>query len=77
MNNYRSLRLKEDTLDNLRDLREAFEITYGKSFTYDEFVQQMAASIEDGDPAVWEVFCLRKEQRAEAQKKAQELKERD
>ena len=73
MNNYRSLRLKEDTLENLRDLREAYEITYGKTFTYDEFVQQMAASIEEGDPAVWEVFCLRKEQKAEAQKVAQEL----
>lgn len=72
---YGSLRLKEDTLDYLRDLKEAYELTYGHPFTYDEFVRAMTDSIDDGDPAVWEMFCLRRQQKEEAEKKAKELRE--
>ena len=77
MSKYGSLRLKEDTLEFLHYLKEAYEITYSKPFTNDAFIRQMTASIEAGDPAVWEMFCLRDMQRDEAEKKARELKGRD
>ena len=66
---YGALRLQEETLDDLRTLKQAFEITYGKSFTNDEFIKQMAASVEDGDIAVWETYC-------ELSDKLEELKAR-
>jgi hypothetical protein len=75
-NKFGALRIKEDTLDFLRDLKEAFEITYGQTLTNDDFVKKMAASVEDGDVAVWEMYCLRQQQKEEATKKVQELKEK-
>ena len=54
---YGSLRLQEETLDFLRMMKQAFELSYCKKFTNDEFIKQMAASVEEGDVAVWEIFC--------------------
>ena len=54
---YGSLRLKKETLGRLRELRKAYEECYGRTFTYDAFVRQMMASVEEGDPAVWEAYC--------------------
>ena len=71
---YGSLRLKEDTIAFLRNLKDAFEICYGHPFTYDGFIRQLSASLEAGDPAVWEMYCLRDMQRDEAVRKAAELK---
>lgn len=56
-NKYGTFRLKKETIDFLQTLKQAFEYCYGKSFTNDEFIKQMAASVEDGDVAVWETFC--------------------
>lgn len=50
-------RLKKSTLEFLRRMKMAFELSYEKEFTNDEFVRQMAASVEDGDVAVWDIFC--------------------
>ena len=68
-NKYGTFRLKKETIDYLQTMKHAFEICYGKSFTNDEFVKQMAASVEDGDVAVWETFC-------ELSEKIDELRER-
>ena len=55
--NKESLALETDTIESLRMLKRAFEICYKKSFTNDEFIMQMAASVEEGDVAVWDVYC--------------------
>ncbi len=52
-----SLRLKWDTLERMKHLKIAFEGTYGKEMTNDEFVGQLIAAVEEGDMAVWERFC--------------------
>lgn len=66
---YGTFRLKRETLEYLQTLKKAFELCYGKSLTNDELVKKMAASVEDGDVAVWETFC-------ELNEKYDDLKER-
>lgn len=56
-NEYGALRVKTDTIESLKDLKAAFEVSYGRKFTNDEFIRQMAASVEEGDPGVWEIYC--------------------
>ena len=60
---YSAFRLRKETVKYLQELKEAFQITYQKDFTNDEFIRQMAASVEGGDPAVWEVVCQMQENR--------------
>ena len=52
-----SLSIEKETMVYLMTLKKAFEATYGKAFTLDDFLVQMAASVEEGDCAVWEEFC--------------------
>lgn len=54
---YGNYRLRKSTIEFLRRMKMAFELSYEKDFTNDEFIKQMAASVEDGDVGVWEIFC--------------------
>jgi hypothetical protein len=74
---YRTLRLKKETMDRMRDLKESYEMTYGRKMTYDEFCQKLVACVEDGDVAVWELFCLRQQQREDALERAKALNEKN
>ena len=56
-NQYKALRLKEETLDKLSDVQLAFESTYMKRMTKDEFVQKLIDCIEDAEPIVWQNYC--------------------
>lgn len=77
-NEYGSLRVKLSTIEFLKDMKEAFDASYGKKFTMDEFINQMAASVEDGDPGVWDIYCTQQAQREELMDKiraSQQLRE--
>ena len=63
---YGNLRLKKDTIALLKEFKEAYSLCYGKPFTFDGVVRQLFSSVEEGDVAVWEVFCLRRQQNEEA-----------
>lgn len=52
-----ALRLKNGTLERMKRLKIAFESTYGKEMTNDEFVGELIAAVEEGDMAVWARFC--------------------
>lgn len=73
---YGALRLKKGTLEFLRTLKEAFELCYKKNFTYDEFIRQMAASVEEGDVAVWETYCEIEMKKDEIKERAREIREK-
>lgn len=73
-NEYGSIRVKLSTIDFLKDMKEAFEASYGKKFTMDEFIRQMAASVEEGDPGVWDIYCLKVSQKEELEKKIEEIR---
>lgn len=68
---YGTLRIKPETIELLKELKDAFDASYGKRFTMDEFVRQMAASIEEGDPGVWEIYCTQQAQKEELQQKVE------
>ena len=53
---FSAFRLKKDTVKYLQDMKRAFEISYGREFSNDDFINQMAASVKNGDPSVWEIF---------------------
>ena len=52
-----SLTLERETIDYLLKMKQAYETTYERDFTLDEFIMQMSASVEEGDVAVWEEVC--------------------
>jgi len=69
---YGSLRIKAETIEFLKEMKEAFEDSYQKKFTMDEFIRQMAASVEDGDQGVWEIYCMKQAQKNELKAKIEE-----
>lgn len=66
-----SISLKVETVSDLKLMKEAFEASYGRKFTMDEFLHQLAASVEDGDPGVWEIYCTMQTQRDELKEKVE------
>lgn len=69
---YGSLRIKTETIEFLKEMKEAFEASYQKRFTMDEFIRQMAASVEEGDQGVWEIYCIKQVQKDELKAKIEE-----
>ena len=69
-----AFRLKQSTIDYLQSLKQAFELSYEKDFTNDEFIKKLAASVEEGDVAVWEIFCTIEEQKEALAAKAEEVR---
>lgn len=54
---YVSIRLTEDTMSWVKDLRTAFESCYLHRFSFDEFLEKLRDCVEDAEPGVWEMFC--------------------
>lgn len=69
---YTALRLKKEAFRELSDMKKAFEISYQKEMSNDEFIRQLMAAVEGGDPAVWEGYCRLREVAEELERKAQE-----
>lgn len=70
--NFGTIRLKNDTIEYLKALKDAFEVSYGTKLTMDEFMRRMADTVNGGDNRVWEVFCIQKSQKEELLAKIQE-----
>ena len=70
--NFRTLKLKPETLERLQDLKLAFEMSYCEPMYNDAFVQKLIASVEDGEPAVWEYYCKIQTKREENRSGKQE-----
>ena len=60
---FKSLRIKEETVEKLADVQLAFESTYMQHLTKDELVQKLIDCIEDSEPAVWETLCFIREKK--------------
>lgn len=54
---YGSIRLPEPVVDDLKDVRLAFESCYLQRLTNEELMHKLIACIEDAEPAVWEAYC--------------------
>ena len=57
-NTFGALRLKKDTIGYLKRLKMAFEIVHNGNapYTNDDFIMKLAATVEQGDAAVWKAF---------------------
>ena len=55
---YGAVRLRRNTVEYLKDAKLAFESSYMRRFTFDEFIRKLVACVEDAEPAVWEALCL-------------------
>ena len=67
---YSSLRLPKATVEELKDVRLAFEANYMKRLTNEELMAKLIACIEDAEPAVWETYCkivLKRDEEAKKQ----------
>ena len=51
-----NFRLSLENIARLRDMRLAFESSYGRRMSNDEFINKLLASVEAGEPAVWEEY---------------------
>ena len=54
---YVSLRVSEDTMDWIKDIRMAFEAYYLRRFTFDELMEKLRDCVENAEPGVWEKYC--------------------
>lgn len=54
---YAVFKVTKGTMKYLQDMKKAFELSYQKEMTNDEFIMQMAASVEAGDLGAWELLC--------------------
>ena len=52
-----TLVLKRETMELLMTMKKAYEVVYNRQFDLDGFIEQMSASVEGGDVAVWEEYC--------------------
>ncbi len=66
---YSSMRLPKATVEELKDVRLAFEANFMKRFTNEELIDKLIACIEDAEPAVWETYCKIVSKRDEEAKK--------
>lgn len=73
---FSAFRLRRDTVRYLQELKRAFEVSYERSFTNDEFIRQIAASVEEGDVAVWDIFCQMQEDRRRLEEMARSRRRR-
>lgn len=51
-----ALRLTRPVLEDLKDLKVAFESCYLERMTNDQFIGHLIAAVEDGDPGVWDNY---------------------
>ena len=61
---FRSLRLKKETLDRLRELKVAFEASRLESMTNDVFIDNLIRVVRSGAPEVWEAYMKIQEKKS-------------
>lgn len=72
---FKAIRVPETLMEDMKVLKSAYEESYGKKMTFEDVLRQMIASIEDGDPAVYEMYCAMQTSRQEMQEKIKALKQ--
>ena len=74
--NFRAVRLKVETIALLRDMKDAFESSYGEKFTMDQFVTKLVLNVKDGDPDIWDIYEIKKRMKNELAQKIEASKRR-
>lgn len=74
--NFRAVRLKPETIDLLRDMKDAFESSYGDKFTMDQFVTKLVENVKAGDPDIWDIYEIKNRMKNELAMKIEASKKR-
>ena len=69
---YGNLRLPAEVIEEFKDWAAAYRLTYGKDLSNGEVMHKMFASVEAGDPAVYECYAEALERRNELLTKKEE-----
>lgn len=69
---FSAFRLKKDTVKLLQELKRAYEVSYGKEFSNDEFINQMITSIKTNNSPVWDIYSKMQEAQKEIEEFAAE-----
>ena len=72
---FKAIRVPESLMEDIKVLKNAYEESYGKKMTFEDVLRQMMASIEDGDPAVYEMYCAMQTSRQEMQERIKALRQ--
>lgn len=59
--NFSAFRVRKETVKLLQDMKDAFEISYGKEYSNDSFIQQLATAVKTGNSSTWEIYCKMQE----------------
>lgn len=76
-NLFSAFRLRKESVKLLQEMKGVFEISYGHDMTNDEFIQHLVASVEGGEPGVWEIYCRRQMNNKELEEMAAKLRGED
>ena len=71
---FKAIRVPESLMEDMKVLKSAYEECYGKKMTFEDVLRQMIANVEDGDPAVYEMYGTMQLSRQEMQKRIKALK---
>ena len=71
---FKSIRVPEPLMEDMKALKSAFEECNGKKMTFEDVIRTMMASVEEGNPAVWEMYCTIQASREEMQERINALK---
>lgn len=72
---FKAIRVPETLMEDMKVLKSAYEESYGKKMTFEDVLRQMIASIEKGEPAVYEMYCAMQTSRQEMQVRIKALKQ--
>ena len=72
---FKAIRVPESLMEDIKVLKNAYEESYGKKMTFEDVLRQMMASMEDGDPAVYEMYCAMQTSRQEMQERIKALRQ--
>ena len=73
-NGFGAYRLKKDTIDMLKNLKRAFELSGAQSLTNDDFIRKLIGCVQNSDSSIWGIFSTIESQQSELIKKANNLK---
>lgn len=73
-NGFGAFRLKKDTIESLKNLKRAFELSSEQSFTNDDFIRKLMGYVQNSDSNTWGIFTTIETQQIELIKQAKHLK---
>ena len=76
MSEFGGLRLKYETIENLKDLKNAFEESYETRLTMDMFMEKLISCCSTSEPEIWDLYQTITEQKNSLREKIMKAREK-